>query len=245
MAAPLIDRALAVFLPAFDEVVVVRRSLAVDDTTVARFHATLDELERARVARYVFPHLRRDATVSRGSLRELLASLLGDRAASLRFVVGPQGKPALADRALEFNVSHSGTWLYIAIAQKRELGVDVEGGNRTPDVDRLAPTVFTPGERAELHACDVAARPHAFLRGWTRKEAYVKVIGTGLSMPLADFSVSLGGDAAVQLVTHALPHAALAHAIHDLPAPPGHAAALAWHRGAVAVRRVVLVDASA
>ena len=243
MPAPLLDRAPTVFLPAADEVVVVRRSLVVDDSTLARFAVTLDEAERARVARFVFPHHRRDATVSRGSLRELLASLLGDKAASLRFHVGPQGKPSLVDRALEFNVSHSGTWLYIAMAQQRELGVDVEGGSRTLDVDELAPTVFTPGERAELRAYDGATRTLAFLRGWTRKESYVKVMGTGLSMPLADFSVSLASDAHVDLVTHALPHAARLHAIRDLPAPPDHAAALAWHRGNVEVRRVVLVDA--
>lgn len=244
MGGPLLERASAPFPPASDEVLVVRHSLVVDDLTLARLSLSLDDVERARVARYVFPHDRRHAAVSRGSLRALLAGLLGGEARELRFELGPQGKPSLVGGALDFNVSHTGTWLYLAVA-RRTLGVDVEGGSRTLDVDELAPTVFTQRERAELRGYDDSARTLAFLRGWTRKEAYVKVLGTGLSMPLADFSVSLAADAAVELVTHALPEAARLHVLCDLPAPPGHAAALAWAVGTAPVRRVVLVDASA
>ena len=100
-------------------------------------------------------------------------------------------------------------------------------------------------ERTELGGYDDSARTLAFLRGWTRKEAYLKVLGTGLSMPLSDFSVSLGAGATVELVTHAVPEAARLHMLCDLPAPPGHAAALAWVAGNAPMRRVVLVDALA
>lgn len=231
-------------LPASDEVLVLRRSLVVDDLTLARLSAPLDDAEHARVARYVFAHDRRSAAVSRGSLRELLAGLLDLDPRALRFELGPQGKPSLVGGAVEFNVSHTGSWLYIAVAH-RTLGVDVEGGSRTLDADELAPSVFTPGERAELSRYDDGARMLAFLRGWTRKEAYVKVLGTGLSMPLAHFSVSLGTARAVELVTHVRPAAADVHELCDLPAPPDHAAALAWERAPVPVRRIVLVDAAA
>jgi 4'-phosphopantetheinyl transferase len=222
----------AVTAPAADEIVVVRRELAVADDVLARLAATLSPDEQARVARYAFEHLRRDATVSRGTLRELLAEMARTTPASLAFVDGPQGKPALSG-TLDFNVSHTERWLYVAVTQARALGVDVEGG-RAIDVDELAPAVFTPQERAEL--ATHADRELAFLRGWTRKEAYLKARGTGLSTPLHEFSVSLGSP--VTLVTH-VDHGA-AFDLVDLPAPDRHAAALAWRRTAIPVARVTL-----
>lgn len=225
--------------PADDEIVVVRRELAVTDDVLARLAAALSPEEQARVARFAFDPLRRNATVSRGTLRELLAEMLGTTPAALVFTDGPQGKPALlcapsARGALDFNVSHSDRWLYVAVTRARALGVDVEGG-RVLDVDELAPAVFTQQERAEL--ATHADRELAFLRGWTRKEAYLKARGTGLSTPLAEFSVSLGSP--VTLVTH-VDHGA-AFELVDLPAPDRHAAALAWRRTAISVARVTLV----
>ena len=218
--------------PASDEIVVVRRELAVSDEVVARLHATLDATERARVARFAFEHLRRNATVSRGTLRELLASMTGVAPASLVFAMGAQGKPALPG-TLDFNVSHTDRWLYVAVTRGRSLGVDVEGG-RVLDVAELAPNVFTPQERAEL--ATHADRELAFLRGWTRKEAYLKARGTGLSTPLEEFSVSLGSP--VTLVTH-VDHGD-AFELVDLPAPERHAAALSWRRTTSPVARVTL-----
>jgi 4'-phosphopantetheinyl transferase len=150
--------------------------------------AILDDEERARVARFRFEDDQRRAIVARASLRTLLGRYLDRAPRELRFVFGPQGKPALADAALEFNVSHSGAFVALAFARDAPLGVDVECAHRTSDMLAIAERFFSPAE-AELvrNAPDVAA---AFYTTWTAKESVIKAIGGGLSIDLKSFRVT-------------------------------------------------------
>jgi 4'-phosphopantetheinyl transferase len=117
--------------------------------------------------------------------------------ARLRFAYGPQGKPSLqsdeaGDTSLRFNLAHSHDLALLAVARGREVGVDVEHVRADFASDEVAGHFFSPRETAALRAVpDEAERARAFFRCWTRKEAYVKARGEGLSLPLDGFTVSL------------------------------------------------------
>jgi 4'-phosphopantetheinyl transferase len=113
--------------------------------------------------------------------------------ARIQFSYGPHGKPALDDQEarLEFNVSHSGSIALIALARGRKVGVDVERHRTDVLDDRITERYFSPLECAALRALPASVRVEGFFNCWSRKEAYIKACGRGLSLPLKDFQVSL------------------------------------------------------
>ncbi len=143
----------------------------------------LDEAERARAARF---HFERDAHRYRAShtaLRHLLARRTGVAAPALRFTAGSHDKPRLElPGAPAFNMSHSGRWALIGIGGPLPLGVDIEAPREMDDLMALAERNFTATECRELLALPEAGRLRAFLRCWTRKEAVLKAVGSGLSI---------------------------------------------------------------
>jgi 4'-phosphopantetheinyl transferase len=151
--------------------------------------------ETARAERFVFARDRRRFVVARGVLRELLGAYLGCPPGEVRFVYGPAGKPALAPplaaAGLEFNVSHSGELALYAVGLHRPLGVDVEQVRELDELEALAERNFSSAERRALLALPPAERPAGFFACWTRKEAFIKALGEGLSHPLSAFTVSL------------------------------------------------------
>lgn len=157
--------------------------------TVERLKSLLADDELATAARYHFPAHRRRSIVRRAALRSILAGYLGTGSAELRFVYGPQGKPALAETtaAVHFNVSHSGELALIAVSQQ-PLGVDLEKWREVADADLVARRFFTLQEVAAQRAAPDGNQ--LFLRHWTRKEAVIKAVGRGLSMPLNTFDIS-------------------------------------------------------
>jgi 4'-phosphopantetheinyl transferase len=148
-----------------------------------------DELERA--ARFRFERDRRRFVAARSTLRSLLASYLDSSPGDIAFAYGRYGKPAVPGSELSFNVSHSGSCALFAFGPEFELGVDVELlDSARPDDDLVAESFFSPREVETLRSHSPSARPRAFLRCWTRKEAFIKARGDGLSLPLQDFDVS-------------------------------------------------------
>ena len=126
----------------------------------------------------------------------LLASYLGTPPAELCFAYSAHGKPNLAAPSgeLEFNVSHSAGIALFAFCQRRKIGVDVERIRRDLNVQDIAKRFFSPEERQELFRMPATARYKAFFSCWTRKEAFVKALGEGLSCPLDSFDVSVAPD---------------------------------------------------
>jgi 4'-phosphopantetheinyl transferase len=170
-----------------------------DAVAAARALLTPDELERAD--RFVFPEHRRRFALARAGLRRVLAAYLDEDPAALRFVLGPQGKPALAGRAaLEFNLSHSHELALCGVKRGRELGVDVEWMRELTDCLGIARTHFAESERRALAATPPAERALVFFRIWTRKEAFIKALGTGLSHPLDRFEVTFGPAGALRTI---------------------------------------------
>lgn len=147
--------------------------------------------ERERAVRYRFDRDRRRFLAGRATLRLLLAEYLDCAPLELEFLYGPYGKPSVRRSELSFNVSHSGRAALFAFAPGFEVGIDVELERReTKDDERVAARFFSAREFATMRAQPQDARPRAFLRCWTRKEAYVKARGDGLQLPLQDFDVA-------------------------------------------------------
>jgi 4'-phosphopantetheinyl transferase len=162
------------------------------DSDLAAFDATLTADERARANRFLFPHLRRTYTFGRGILRRLLADYTGLPPGAVTVVYGPQGKPALAaSTRVRFNVSHSGDHALYAFTLDCDIGVDIEAVRPIPDLQQIARQFFCRAEESDLLALPPDQQQLAFSRCWTRKEAYVKAKGGGLSIPLDSFRVSL------------------------------------------------------
>jgi len=150
---------------------------------------TLDPGERARAARFRFERDRRRFVARRLFLRGILAEHLGVEPAGIRYRTTGNGKPELADAALAFSTSHADDLAIVAVVAGGEVGVDIERMRPMRDALDIAGRFFTAREVEHLQSRDGAGRSAAFLRLWTRKEAYVKLLGRGLSMPLDDFEV--------------------------------------------------------
>jgi 4'-phosphopantetheinyl transferase len=166
--------------------------LTASDAAVAYYHSVLSLDERHRAERFRFGNLRRSYILSRGGLRILLAHYLGCAPTGIEFIGGPKGKPALRDFSrIRFNTSHSGEMALYALTVGCELGVDVEQLRTLDDLESIAMRFFSPGEASELLSLNPEDRGPAFFRCWTRKEAYVKAIGDGLTIPLDCFQVTL------------------------------------------------------
>jgi 4'-phosphopantetheinyl transferase len=156
--------------------------------------------ERARAARFRFDVHRRRFATGRGLLRELLGRLLGAPPASLSFAYGEKGKPSLPGTRLSFNLSHSQNAALVAVCRRRELGVDIEHMRRIDDVAMLVERFFAPREREIFAGLGETERLAGFYTGWTRKEAYVKARGDGLSLPTTAFEVEMAPGSEARLL---------------------------------------------
>lgn len=165
-----------------------------------------EELERAD--KFYFDHDRHAYIIARGALRLLLGGALGLDPRELRFGYGPHGKPFLDEAGndmiracgAEFNVSHSHELALIALTAGRRVGVDVEFMRPRVAEEPLAERFFSPREAAALRALPSPRRRQGFFAGWTRKEAFIKALGSGLSLALDSFDVSLDPDAPPELL---------------------------------------------
>jgi 4'-phosphopantetheinyl transferase len=151
--------------------------------------------ERERADRRRSADLRRRYIVARGLLRELVGAHAGMAPERLQIVAsGAQGKPVLGGDAgatpLHFNLSHAGEHVLIGVA-RQELGVDLEVIEANRHVLDLADRFFATAESAVVRSLPEPARTEAFYNAWTRKEAYVKALGTGLAEPLGGFEVTV------------------------------------------------------
>lgn len=151
----------------------------------------LDDEERAQAARFRFDRDRRRYVVRHGWLRELLGRRLDASPKSLRFARNGFGKPSLPGREVSFNLSRSGERALCVIASGLELGCDLEQRNAELATKALAERFFSRAERTALSALPEELWVEGFFNCWTRKEAYVKARGLGLSHPLDAFDVSL------------------------------------------------------
>lgn len=152
-----------------------------------------DELRRAE--RFHFKRHRDAFAVARGMLRKILASYTGAHPRDLNFAYSPHGKPSLSGVPggcdIRFNLSHSHGLAFYAVARDREVGVDLEYCRAGVAFTEIAERFFSPREVEAFRRLPEHLRREAFFKCWTRKEAFVKAVGEGLSFPLDAFDVSL------------------------------------------------------
>jgi 4'-phosphopantetheinyl transferase len=171
------------------DVEVIGVALDVGITRRQELETLLSPQERARAARFHFDRDRHRFIAGRGHLRELLGGMLGVPPAEIKFSYNAYGKPETA--GVRFNVSHSEWMALMAISRSRVVGVDIERKNRAFVNDRIPERFFSPAEVQALRALPEGQQTEAFFNCWTRKEAYVKARGLGLSLALDSFDVSL------------------------------------------------------
>jgi 4'-phosphopantetheinyl transferase len=187
-----------------------------------------DEVSRAD--RFHFTKDRNHYIVARGLLRKLLATYLDLSASELRFAYAEKGKPSLEKSqrsSLNFNLAHSGGLALYAFSLGREIGVDLEFIREDLADKKIAERFFSAHEIEALKTVPPDFRKQAFFNCWTRKEAYIKARGEGLSMPLDEFDVSLvPGEAAALLRNHKEPAEVSRWSMQSVAVPDGYVAAL-------------------
>lgn len=170
----------------------------------ARLQRFLSSDEKARAAHFRFERDRHRFVAARGFLRTILSLYLNCLPTELHFEYTEYGKPSLANprlnSSLNFNLAHSGKLALYAITLDRAIGVDVEEIRQEFASEEIARRFFSVSEASQLFSIPANDRAKAFFDCWTRKEAFIKAKGLGLSLPLDQFDVSLTPEAPALLL---------------------------------------------
>ena len=201
-----------------------------DDSLADSLKHLLSSDEIARADRFRFAKDRNHFIAARGVLRTLLSAYLGINSDELRFSYAEKGKPSLEESqqcAINFNLAHSHGMAIYAFSSGREVGVDLEYLREDLAGEKIAERFFSPREIEILKNVPAELRKEAFFNCWTRKEAYIKARGEGLSMPLDEFDVSFApGEPAALLLNHTEPAEVTRWSMRSIPMPSGYVAAL-------------------
>jgi 4'-phosphopantetheinyl transferase len=219
-----------------NEVHVWRAQLELSSSRVQRLRGILTDDELDRANRFSFEIDRQRFITARGILRSILSRYITIYPGQLRFYYNQYGKPFLdpefSSSLLNFNLSHSGSVALYAITRNMEIGVDVERVRSDFAYEELAKHFFSANEVAILRTIPTEKKLEAFYNCWTRKEAYIKAHGKGLSLPLDSFDVCFAPwEPPRLLITQVEPEE---HSLWTLLGlKPGHG-----HTGALAVKGI-------
>jgi 4'-phosphopantetheinyl transferase len=219
-----------------DEVHVWRATLGVTESVQVQLNQLLSESETTRAMSFRFTEDRRRWIVAHGVLRILLSRYVRLDPRLLHFDFNTYGKPFLAfprpSTPLQFNLSHSRDVALYAFTYTRQVGIDVEYKRFDLDFEALARVSFSLNEQTALRSLPDDIKQQAFYNCWTRKEAYIKAQGKGMSIPLDQFDVScLPGEPAALLQNPEDPHEIKRWALRELAPGKDYAGALAVEGG--------------
>ncbi len=223
---------LALFSLPGDEIHVWRAALDQPSLVMDTLERTLSGDERARATRLIFERDRRFFIACRGILRSLLGAYLHVDPKEVAFRYGTHGKPFLMEQFSEdnitFNLSHADGLALIAITRKRQLGIDIECVRPIPEAATIARQFFSPAENTAIQSLPPDDQITAFYHCWTRKEAWLKAMGSGFSNALDTFDVSVGpGEPAALLSVRGSPDEPAHWALQTLTPAPGFVSTVA------------------
>ncbi|MGH9632057.1 MAG: 4'-phosphopantetheinyl transferase family protein [Bryobacteraceae bacterium] len=212
-------------------------SLSASDEVFGKYRVSLATCEAERSSKFRFPHLQRSYVIRRGILRELLSSYSGLPPSAHEFSYSSNGKPALQnDPGLHFNLAHSGGMAAYAVTRLAPVGVDIERVRSLPEREAIAARFFAAEECEQLKHFD-SQQDLPFFTCWTRKEAFLKATGQGLSRSLQSFAVSIQPDGAARFLRLDGPQEELlAWTLQSFEPAPGYIGALAIKARAPAIR---------
>jgi len=207
-------------------------SLDVDESFLDSVKRTLSEEELEKASRMRIEKPRKYYMASRGLLRQILAAYVKQAPGLLEFEYGPNGKPTLSENSnnmgITFNVSHSHGLALCCVTRKREIGADIEKMRDDMQLADISKRFFSSREHEELVKLPVEHQKRGFFNCWTRKEAYLKATGQGLTFPLSHFDMSLTpGEPAAMIAHQSDPGQISLWSIVDLDVGPDYAAAIA------------------
>jgi 4'-phosphopantetheinyl transferase len=184
-----------------DEAHVWRADLALNECFQNSFLKLLSPDEKNRAKKFRFAKDSQNFIVARGILRSLISKYLEINPAEVSFRYSDFGKPSIANNhSLQFNISHSQNIALFAFTKKFNIGVDVEFVNPDVEVKEIAASFFSKNEIKNLLALPEQQQTLGFFYCWTRKEAFIKAVGEGLSFPLDKFEVSVEPNKPVKLL---------------------------------------------
>lgn len=166
----------------------------IDDVTLDRYALSLSAEELARAYHLKTEELRTEFIASHGALREILSEYVGEDPASIIFASNRHTKPKViypAGTGIEFNFAHSAGKIAYAFSIGHRVGMDIEAVSPTKFDPALPATIFSDGELREWESLPDELKLRGFFCGWTRKEAFIKAVGKGLSLDLKSFSVTI------------------------------------------------------
>lgn len=199
---------------------------------LSELEKTLSPDEKERSRRFHFRKDRDHYVAARGALRDILSRYMRTTPERLFFTYSAYGKPSLSSdmggEEWRFNLSHSHGLALVAVTRKREVGIDVEYIREDLADEQIARRFFSAWEVDALATLPLDQRSEAFFNCWTRKEAYIKARGEGLSIPLDQFDVTLApGEPAALLATRSDSVDTSHWTLRELSPSPGYAAAVA------------------
>jgi 4'-phosphopantetheinyl transferase len=220
------------------DVHVWRVSLVIHPDDEDNLTATLSPDEQVRAARFLSVPARKQFVAARSALRPILSRYTSRRPEEIVFRLGSLGKPSLTDPGpipLFFNLSHSGELALVAVTEIGEIGVDVERIREMASADQLAERFFHPNEVAALRALPPDQRAVGFFNAWTRKEAFLKATGKGISYGIERVEVTLTpGEPPKVIAIDGDRRAAARWSLETFAAAPGYLGSLAlaqtWER---------------
>jgi 4'-phosphopantetheinyl transferase len=214
-----------------DEVHIWCADLNLPEISLEQLVNNLSADEQTRAARFIHAQDRSHFIAARAILRDILSRYCKIVPNEIKFNYSAKGKPLLTLEAnqpkLFFNLSHSHDLALYAVTNLDRIGVDIEYTRRNIDALEIAERFFSKNEIESLHSLSASEQLIGFYKIWTRKEAYVKAIGEGISHSLDQFSVSISSGKSAVMFDASEPRLNHNWFIYDIPIMGDYEAAIA------------------